>query len=155
MRRICLAVLATLMPLSSASAQGDGAKAAAVPSVAFTALEVVDLDRSLAFYREVFGMTEKLRVEAGDVIEVGIDFPQASASPRILLVRHKGQVPHASSSAFNRIALLVPEIGRLCDAAVTKGGRVIKPVSDLRAHRTKIAFIADPDGNVLELLEPY
>lgn len=155
MRMLCLAVLVALAPLPSASAQNSETQAVSLPSVAFTALDVADLDKSLAFYRGLFGMAEKLRIEGTEEIEVGIDFSQATASPRIMLVGQKRKVPQKTSSAFNRIALLVTGIEDLCERSTRHGGRILKPVTDIKAHKVKIAFLADPDGHTIELIEPY
>jgi Lactoylglutathione lyase and related lyases len=154
MRSFFLALLAASAPLTSASAQNSETQAVSLPSVAFTALDVADLDKSLAFYHGVFGMAEKLRIEGAEEVEVGIDFPQAPSSPRILLVGRKDKVAQRSASGFNRIALLVTGIEKLCERATMHGGRILKPVADIRAHKVKIAFLADPDGHIVELIEP-
>lgn len=154
MRALILAAFALALPTSSACAKKDIPVQPKASSVVFTALHVRKLDSSLAFYKAVFGLIEKMRHEGGEEVEVGIGASDDTGQLPIMLVARKDGTAEFTAPAMPyRIALSVTKIEEMCDRAARHGGAVVKPVINLEAYHTKIAFVTDPDGNMIELFE--
>ncbi|WP_256300052.1 VOC family protein [Haloarchaeobius salinus] len=111
------------------------------------AIRVSNLDDSLAFYRDVFGYEPVERFEESDAVSdtfVGVD-DQAV----IQLVEADGPV---EPSDGGHLGLSVEDV----DAAVAElpADRVTRGPETIEELDIRIAFVTDPDGHVLELLEP-
>ena len=128
----------------------------AAPQFGFIALNVADLERALSFYTSTVGLTEQLRHETPDRIEVGIDFPGSHGGPHILLVygkAHKG--PYGRGEVLSRFSFYVKNINELCRRIVEQGGKIVQQPSDRKGYEVKvrIAYALDPEGNPFELIE--
>ena len=100
-----------------------------------TMLRVGDLDRSLRFYTEVLGM-QLLRRR---------DYPEG----RFTLAF----VGYGLGSGYGHIALGVDDIHGTCSAIADRGGRVTRPPGPMKHGSTVIAFVEDPDGYKVELIQ--
>lgn len=157
---------------SGSEASTDGAKAsppprangtAAAPTtppapvVLFPALNVLDLDRTVAFYVDLMGMRETLRL--GDAtterIEVTLSYGDANgAGASLVLQRENGRKKPYVFDAFSRIAFRVPDVDALVARIRAAGHPVLVEPHDIEAMGMKIrlAFVQDPNGARVELI---
>ena len=120
-----------------------------------TMLRVGDLERSLAFYTEVLGM-RLLRKEDypdGKFTLAFIGYCDESAGAVIELTYNWGIDHYDLGTAFGHIAIQVPDAKKACDAIRQRGGKVVREAGPMKHGTTVIAFIEDPDGYKIELIE--
>lgn len=117
-----------------------------------TCLNVMDLDRSIAFYRDRLGLKLTHRVEVKEN-NAEIAFMEDSDGSAIELTHWRDKKELTEGDSFDHIALgvkdLKPTIERLRAQRVTIAMEPFK----LKGGTHRIAFIKDPDGNWLELIE--
>lgn len=118
-------------------------------------LRVGDLGRSIAFYTEVLGM-RLLRQH---------DYPEgrftlaflgygAEDSTTVLELTHNWDTSSYDLGAgYGHIALAVPNAYQACDDIRARGGRVVREAGPMKHGTTVIAFVEDPDGYKIELIE--
>ncbi|PPQ30896.1 lactoylglutathione lyase [Rhodoblastus sphagnicola] len=116
-------------------------------------LRVADLDRSIAFYTEKLGMTVLERRE-----HKKNQFSQAylgyGAGMTIELVQNwQREGAYVQGDAFGHIAIGVNNIMRLCDRLAAEGVPMPRPPRAQRHGENIVAFIADPDGYRIELVQ--
>ncbi|MGH6976471.1 MAG: VOC family protein, partial [Stellaceae bacterium] len=61
--------------------------------------------------------------------------------------------PYNLGSAYGHVAVAVPDAKRACDAFATAGVKITRPAGAVKGGTTVIAFIEDPDGYKIELIE--
>lgn len=126
-----------------------------------TMIRVVDLERSIAFYTGPLGM-ELLRREdypAGrfTLAFVGYDTDEAGAA--IELTHNWDDTRYDHGTAFGHVALGVPDVEAACDRLDQAGVRILRKAGPMaisspdRASPEIIAFVEDPDGYRIELVE--
>ena len=121
----------------------------------FMVINVSDMEKSLAFYKDLLGMTEQFRSESPNNLEIGVDFPSNPVGPHLLLNLVKNRTtPYNHGDAFNRFALFVKDIEGI-QKRMAAAGVKMKQLHDLKANNVKVLFVTDPDGYTVELLEPY
>jgi len=120
-----------------------------------TMLRVGDLVTSLAFYTEVLGM-ELLRQE---------DFPEgkfslafvgygAESENTVLELTHNWDTDsYDLGNGYGHIALAVDNAAAACDKIRQRGGKVIREAGPMMHGTVVIAFVEDPDGYKIELIE--
>lgn len=121
-----------------------------------TMLRVGDLDRSVEFYTKVLGMN-LLRTSENPEYKYSLAFlgfgegnPQQA---EIELTYNWGQSEYDMGSAYGHIALGVPDIYATCDRIRAAGGNISREPGPVKGGKTVIAFITDPDGYKIELIE--
>lgn len=126
-----------------------------------TMLRVADLDRSLAFYVDTLGMTLFRREEypAGRFTLAFVGFG-AEASSAVIELTHNWDISaYDRGNGYGHIALGVTDAYAACEALAAKGARIIRPAGPMsnaspdRDDIEVIAFIEDPDGYRVELIE--
>ena len=120
-----------------------------------TMLRVGDLDRSLKFYTEVMGMRLLRRADfpAGKFTLAFVGFQDESEGPVIELT-HNWETDHYDlGTGYGHIALAVPDAYAACDAIRQRGGNVVREAGPMKGGTTVIAFVEDPDGYKIELIE--
>jgi len=120
-----------------------------------TMLRVGDLDRSLKFYTEVLGMRLLRRADfpAGKFTLAFVGFQDESEGPVIELT-HNWETGHYDiGTGYGHIALAVPDAYAACDAIRQRGGNVVREAGPMKGGTTVIAFVEDPDGYKIELIE--
>ena len=120
-----------------------------------TMLRVTDLDRSIKFYTEVMGMRLLRRQDYPDgrftLAFVGY---QDEASGPVLELTHNWDVTaYELGNAYGHIALAVPDAYRACDDLRGRGGKVVREAGPMKHGTTVIAFVEDPDGYKIELIQ--
>ena len=117
-------------------------------------LRVGDLDRSIAFYTEVLGMTELRRKEYpdGKFTLAFLGYGDESEHTAIELTYNWGVDSYDIGSAFGHIAIEVDDVYKACDHMREVGGKIIREAGAMNAGNTIIAFLEDPDGYQIELI---
>ena len=121
-----------------------------------TMLRVFDLERSLDFYVGALGMRLLRRSEhEGGRFTLAFVGYGDEASGAVLELTHNWDQsePYALGSAYGHIALAVRDARATCDALVARGVRVPRPAGPMQHGSTVIAFLEDPDGYRVELIE--
>ncbi len=129
--------------------------------IAHTMLRVANLDRSLAFYTNVLGMTLFRREDypAGRFTLAFVGYGTEATSAVIELTYNWDVGGYAKGDAYGHIALGVGDAAASCAAFAAKGAKVVRPVGPMsnvspdRSSVEVIAFIEDPDGYRIELIE--
>jgi lactoylglutathione lyase len=120
-------------------------------------LRVYDLDRSIAFYRDLLGMKELRRneVAAGRYTLVFMGYASnAEGQAEIELTYNWDQAaPYDLGTAFGHLAVGVPNVASACETVRAGGGRVTREAGPVKFGTTVIAFVEDPNGYKIELIE--
>ncbi|MCT0228942.1 lactoylglutathione lyase [Synechococcus sp. CS-1331] len=120
-----------------------------------TMLRVEDLDRSLLFYTEVLGMDLLRRKDypSGRFTLAFVGYGDESDTT-VLELTHNWDTSHYElGSAYGHIALGVDDIYTTCSAIAAKGGKVVREPGPMKHGNTVIAFVEDPDGYKVELIQ--
>lgn len=126
-----------------------------------TMLRVGDLERSLAFYVDILGMTLFRREEypSGRFTLAFVGYGSEMTAPAIELTHNWDSDSYDHGTAYGHVALAVPDARSACARLEACGARVLRaagPMTHVSPQRTApevIAFIADPDGYRIELIE--
>jgi lactoylglutathione lyase len=118
-------------------------------------IRVTDLDKSINFYTNIFGMN-LLRKK---------DFPDSKftlafvgygneADNAVIELTHNWETDsYDMGNAFGHIAIAVADAYKACDEITAKGGDVVRPAGPMKHGGSVIAFVKDPDGYMIELIE--
>ena len=120
-----------------------------------TMLRVGDLDRSIAFYTNVMGMT-LLRRSENPSQKYTLAFLGYGSNPEhaeIELTYNWGVETYDLGTAYGHIAIAVPDAAAACERIRHGGGNVTREAGPVKGGTTVIAFITDPDGYKVELIE--
>lgn len=117
-----------------------------------TCLNVADLDRSIKFYSEHIGLKFVRRREVKQN-NAEIAFLEDGSGGAIELTHWRDKKTLAEGDNFDHIALEVPDVKKCTDELRGKGVTIAMEPFSLSGSSSKIAFIKDPDGNWLELIE--
>ena len=120
-----------------------------------TMLRVGDLDKSIAFYTEVLGMQLLRRKDypTGRFTLAFLGYGPESEHTVLELTHNWDTSSYELGDAYGHIALGVEDIRSTCAAISGKGGRVVREPGPMKHGSTVIAFVADPDGYKVELIE--
>ena len=120
-----------------------------------TMLRVGDLDRSVAFYTGVLGMkvlrTTDRPEQKYKLAFVG--YGDESEGAVLELTYNYGVDEYELGSAYGHVAIAVPDPAAACRAVRAKGGNVTREAGPVKGGTTVIAFVQDPDGYKIELIE--
>ena len=120
-----------------------------------TMLRVGDLDRSIDFYTNVFGMQllRKKDFPEGKFTLAFIGYGDESENTVIELTYNWGTDSYELGNAYGHSAIAVDDAYKACDEIAAKGGNVVRPAGPMKHSSTVIAFVKDPDGYMIELIE--
>lgn len=118
-----------------------------------TMIRVGDLDRSIVFYRDSLGMKELRRrdVPAGKYTLAFMGYGDGGAE--IELTYNYGTDRYEQGGAFGHLAVGVPDVAAACDRVRGGSGKVVREAGPVQHGTTVIAFVEDPDGYKIELIE--
>jgi lactoylglutathione lyase len=118
-------------------------------------LRVGNLERSLQFYCEVLGMQLLRRKDypGGEFTLAFIGYGDESESTVIELTYNWGKEKYDLGNAYGHIAIGVDDIYGTCDAIAARGGKVTRAPGPMKHGSTVIAFVEDPDGYKIELIQ--
>jgi lactoylglutathione lyase len=120
-----------------------------------TMIRVGDLQRSIDFYTGVMGM-ELLRTTDRPEQKYKLAFVgygDESKGAVLELTYNYGVEKYDLGAGFGHIAIAVPSAAAACAAVKAKGGTVTREAGPVKGGTTVIAFVADPDGYKIELIE--
>ena len=120
-----------------------------------TMLRVGDIDRSIHFYTEVLGM-KLLRKHDNEECKYTLAFvgyAEESEQAVIELTYNWGTDSYDQGNAFGHIALGADDIYATCETIRTAGGRITREPGPVLGGSTEIAFVEDPDGYKIELIQ--
>lgn len=120
-----------------------------------TMLRVGDLDKSIAFYTDVLGM-KLLRKNENTQYEYTLAFlgyGDESEGSVIELTYNWGTTEYDLGAGYGHIALGFDDIYQTCDAIKAAGGNVTREPGPVKGGSTHIAFVKDPDGYMIELIQ--
>ena len=120
-----------------------------------TMIRVGNLDRSIAFYTEVLGMRLLRRNDypEGHFTLAFIGYGEESESAVIELTFNWDTTSYELGNGFGHIALEVPDAYAACAEIKKRGGKVTREAGPMKHGTTVIAFVEDPDGYKIELIE--
>lgn len=120
-----------------------------------TMLRVVDLEKSLAFYTGVLGMQLLRRTDypEGKFTLAFVGYGDEAHGAVIELTHNWGVEKYEPGNAFGHIAIEVADAYAACDAIRQRGGRVVREAGPMKHGSTVIAFVEDPDGYKIELIQ--
>ncbi len=122
-----------------------------------TMLRVGDLERSIAFYTQILGMNLIRTMDRPDQkytnAFLGFGLGNTEGEAEIELTYNYGVVQYDMGSAYGHIAIGVPDAAAACERIRNAGGNVIREAGPVKGGATVIAFIQDPDGYKIELIE--
>ena len=120
-----------------------------------TMLRVGDLDRSIDFYTRLLGM-RLLRTTERPEQKYTLAFVGYGSNPEhaeIELTYNHGVTGYELGTAYGHIALGVPDVAAACERIRAGGGTITREPGPVKGGSTVIAFVADPDGYKIELIE--
>jgi lactoylglutathione lyase len=120
-----------------------------------TMLRVGDLDKSLDFYTRILGMALLRRNDypEGKFTLAFVGYGPESEQAVIELTYNWGVDHYELGTAFGHIALEVDDAYAACDAIRAAGGKVVRDAGPMKHGSTVIAFVEDPDGYKIELIQ--
>ena len=120
-----------------------------------TMLRVTDLERSLAFYTEVMGMRLLRRQDypEGRFTLAFVGYGEEADTAVIELTHNWDTDRYELGNAFGHIAIAVDDIHQTCEQVRARGGTITREPGPMKHGHTLIAFIRDPDGYAIELIE--
>jgi len=120
-----------------------------------TMLRVGDLQRSIDFYTKVLGM-KLLRTSDNPEYKYTLAFVGYGNNPdhaELELTYNYGETQYEMGSAYGHIAISADDIYATCDSVRSNGGNITREPGPVKGGSTVIAFITDPDGYKVELIE--
>jgi len=120
-----------------------------------TMLRVGDLNRSVDFYTQVLGMKVLRRNDYpdGKFSLVFIGYGDEEDGAVIELTYNWGVDKYELGTAYGHIALAVPDAYKACEDIKQRGGKVVREAGPMKHGTTVIAFVEDPDGYKIELIQ--
>ena len=120
-----------------------------------TMLRVGDLERSVAFYTGVLGMRVLRTTDRPDqryrLAFVG--YGDETQHAVLELTYNYGVDRYELGTAYGHVAIEVDDAKRACDEVRARGGTVTRDAGPVKGGTTVIAFVQDPDGYKIELIE--
>lgn len=120
-----------------------------------TMLRVGNLQRAIDFYTQVLGMT-LLRTSENPEYKYTLAFVGYGSNPEhaeLELTYNWGVDHYELGTAYGHIALAVPDAAAACDRIRQAGGNVTREAGPVKGGSTVIAFVTDPDGYKIELIQ--
>lgn len=127
-----------------------------MPRLLHTMIRVRDLDASLDFYTRLLGMRllRKTDYPGGEFTLAFVGYGDEASSTVIELTHNWGrQEPYTIGDGFGHLAIGVSDIYRLCEQLAGSGVTITRPPGPMKHGSTVIAFVEDPDGYKIELIE--
>jgi lactoylglutathione lyase len=120
-----------------------------------TMLRVGDLQRSIRFYTDVLGMQVLRTTDRPEqkYTLAFVGYGDESEHAVLELTYNYGVDTYDLGTAYGHVALEVPDAAAACAAVRSKGGKVTREAGPVEGGTTVIAFVEDPDGYKIELIE--
>jgi lactoylglutathione lyase len=126
-------------------------------NILHTMIRVGDLQRSIDFYTRIMGMSLLRQVDMPSqqytVAFLGYGRGNQDGGAEIELTYNYGVASYEPGTAFGHMAIGVPDVAGTCAAIKAAGGNVVRDAGPLKGGTTLIAFVQDPDGYKIELIQ--
>jgi lactoylglutathione lyase len=120
-----------------------------------TMIRVGDLDRSIAFYTDVLGMSLLRRKDypEGRFTNVFVGYGD-EREHAVLELTHNWDTGHYDlGTGYGHVAVEVEDAAAACDRVRARGGKVTREAGPMKHGTTVIAFVEDPDGYKIEFIQ--
>jgi lactoylglutathione lyase len=150
--RLILAMAMGMAVLASQSLRA----AEPAPRLSYVALNVFDEKRALDFYVGVLGMTERRRVVPNPALtEILLGFTKDPSDPGVLLVIRGGRDrPYDVGDGYSRFILDVANLDKTVKRLTDAGVKLFRPVTEVKDLNLRYAMVKDPDGYLIEFVQP-
>ena len=122
-----------------------------------TMLRVGNLERSVTFYKDMFGMQELRRrdVPDGKYTLVFLGYGPEETHTVLELTYNYGVDSYDIGTAFGHLAVGVPDVYAACEKMRAAGTKITRAPGPVKFGSTVIAFVEDPDGYKIELIQTH
>jgi len=120
----------------------------------FTKLVVGDLEKSHAFYTEVCGLEEHVRINSSLKGEPFVEImykAQYPGGPTFVLLQYLNLPAPAPGEII--LGFITPDINAFIARAEKAGGKLLQAIKTNEEHRVKVGFVSDAEGRVIEVVE--
>jgi lactoylglutathione lyase len=127
-----------------------------LPRMLHTMIRTRNLEASLGFYTGLLGMKllRRTEVPGGKYTLAFVGYGDERSHAVIELTYNWGHdEPYELGTAFGHLAIGVPDVAATCENVRAGGGKVVREAGPVQHGTTVIAFIEDPDGYKIELIE--
>lgn len=120
-----------------------------------TMIRVTNLDESISFYEEILNLKliRKSDYPDGKFTLAFLSFDIGDKEPFLELTYNWGVDKYVMGTYFGHIAIGVEDIYAICEEIRKKGGKIIREPGPMKGSKSILAFIQDPDGYKIELLQ--
>ena len=120
-----------------------------------TMIRVGDLDRSIAFYTETLAMKLLRRKDfpGGKFTIAFLGYGDESENTALELTHNWETSDYDLGNGYGHIAIGVDDVYAACEQVKQSGGEVVREAGPMKHGTTVIAFVKDPDGYLIELLQ--
>ncbi|MGI4955046.1 MAG: lactoylglutathione lyase [Janthinobacterium lividum] len=122
-----------------------------------TMLRVKDLDRSVEFYTKHMGMKELRRREVPDgkytLVFVGYGDNASGQAELELTYNWDQDGAYELGTGFGHLAVSFPDVYKACETLKAAGAKITREAGPVKFGTTVIAFVEDPDGYKIELIQ--
>jgi lactoylglutathione lyase len=121
-----------------------------------TMIRVQDLDKSIDFYTRLLGMRLLRRKDypSGEFTLAFVGYGDEGSHTVLELTHNWGrQEPYEIGTGFGHLAVSVPDIYSTCERLASEGVKIPRPPGPMKHGGSVIAFVEDPDGYKIELIE--
>ena len=118
-------------------------------------LRVGNLEKSLSFYTELLGMKllRKKDYPEGKFTLAFLGYGDEAHHTVLELTYNWDTEKYDLGNAFGHVAIEVEDVYQACEAIRAKGGKIVREPGPMKHGHTVLAFVEDPDGYRVELLE--
>ena len=122
-----------------------------------TMLRITDIEKSLNFYCEVLRMRllRRMDFEQGRFTLAFVGYADESEQAVLELTHNWDTSAYDLGDAYGHIAIGVDDVYKTCDDVRERGGNVVRDAGPMKGGTTVIAFVEDPDGYKIELLQDH
>jgi lactoylglutathione lyase len=119
-------------------------------------IRVLDLEKSIGFYTGLFGMKVLRRTDypTGKFTNVFVGYGHEDSHTVVELTHNWGrEEPYQQGTAFGHLAIAVPDVYRACERLAAEGVKITRAPGPMKDSDLHIAFVEDPDGYKIELIQ--
>jgi lactoylglutathione lyase len=122
-----------------------------------TMIRVGDLDKSVDFYTRLLGMRELRRhdVPDGKYTLAFVGYGGENETTVLELTYNYGVEQYEPGTAFGHLAIGVPDVAATCEELRAAGAKITREAGPVKFGTTIIAFVEDPDGYKIELIQRH
>lgn len=119
-----------------------------------TMIRVVDVEKSIHFYSQVLGLSLHSRREYPEGKFTLVFLGAGGDSEPFLELTHNWETnQYEKGNAYGHMAFGVKDIYQACEAITKAGGKITRPPGPMKHGKSVIAFVEDPDGYKVELIQ--